>query len=103
VFERVSCSNGLERARTGIERPGACCYNPHQALRFMGPDERGDPATGEIGSAGRRTRSTSSCRWSMTSCTGSRDPIFVRERGDHTLQPTALVHEAYLRLVDQRA
>jgi RNA polymerase sigma-70 factor (ECF subfamily) len=27
---------------------------------------------------------------------------FRRERGDHTLQPTALVHEAYLRLVDQR-
>jgi len=26
-----------------------------------------------------------------------------RERRDHTLQPTALVHEAYLRLVDQRA
>jgi RNA polymerase sigma factor (TIGR02999 family) len=25
-----------------------------------------------------------------------------RERGNHTLQPTALVHEAYLRLVDQR-
>jgi RNA polymerase sigma-70 factor (ECF subfamily) len=25
-----------------------------------------------------------------------------RERGDHTLQPTALVHEAYLRLVEQR-
>ena len=25
-----------------------------------------------------------------------------RERYDHTLQPTALVHEAYLRLVDQR-
>jgi RNA polymerase sigma factor (TIGR02999 family) len=25
-----------------------------------------------------------------------------RERGGHTLQPTALVHEAYLRLVDQR-
>jgi RNA polymerase sigma factor (TIGR02999 family) len=24
------------------------------------------------------------------------------ERGDHTLQPTALVHEAFLRLVDQR-
>jgi RNA polymerase sigma-70 factor, ECF subfamily len=28
---------------------------------------------------------------------------FRRERGDHTLQPTALVHEAYVRLVDQRA
>lgn len=25
-----------------------------------------------------------------------------RERPDHTLQPTALVHEAYFRLVDQR-
>jgi hypothetical protein len=25
-----------------------------------------------------------------------------RERDDHTLQPTALVHEAYLRLVDQK-
>lgn len=25
-----------------------------------------------------------------------------RERGDHTLRPTALVHEAYLRLIDQR-
>ena len=24
------------------------------------------------------------------------------ERADHTLQPTALVHEAYLRLVDQK-
>jgi RNA polymerase sigma factor (TIGR02999 family) len=29
---------------------------------------------------------------------------FLRsERVDHTLQPTALVHEAYLRLVDQRS
>ena len=26
----------------------------------------------------------------------------ARERADHTLQPTALVHEAYLRLVNQR-
>lgn len=26
-----------------------------------------------------------------------------RERPDHTLQPTALVHEAYLRLVDQKS
>ena len=25
----------------------------------------------------------------------------ARERGDHTLQPTALVHEAYLRLADE--
>jgi RNA polymerase sigma factor (TIGR02999 family) len=26
-----------------------------------------------------------------------------RERSDHTLQPTALVHEAYLRLIDQHS
>ena len=26
-----------------------------------------------------------------------------RERSDHTLQPTALVHEAYLRLIDQQS
>lgn len=30
------------------------------------------------------------------------DSYLSRERPDHTLQPTALVHEAYLRLVDQR-
>jgi RNA polymerase sigma factor (TIGR02999 family) len=30
------------------------------------------------------------------------DRYLRRERADHTLQPTALVHEAYLRLVDQR-
>ncbi|HEX8162520.1 MAG TPA: sigma-70 family RNA polymerase sigma factor [Pyrinomonadaceae bacterium] len=29
--------------------------------------------------------------------------FLARERGAHTLQPTALVHEAYVRLVDQRA
>jgi RNA polymerase sigma-70 factor, ECF subfamily len=27
---------------------------------------------------------------------------FLRERGDHTLQPTALVHEAYFRMAGQR-
>src|SRR5690349_2926351 len=28
--------------------------------------------------------------------------LLARERGGHTLQPTALIHELYLRLVDQR-
>lgn len=28
---------------------------------------------------------------------------FRRERGEHTLQPTALVNEAYIRMVDQKA
>ncbi len=30
------------------------------------------------------------------------DRHFRRERAGHTLQPTALVHEAYVRLIDQR-
>lgn len=29
--------------------------------------------------------------------------FLARERADHTLQPTALVHEAYLRLIGQRS
>jgi RNA polymerase sigma factor (TIGR02999 family) len=29
------------------------------------------------------------------------DSYLRRERGDHTLQPTALIHEAYMRMVDQ--
>ena len=29
------------------------------------------------------------------------DSYLRRERSDHTLQPTALIHEAYMRLVDQ--
>jgi RNA polymerase sigma factor (TIGR02999 family) len=29
------------------------------------------------------------------------DSYLRRERADHTLQPTALIHEAYLRLIDQ--
>lgn len=28
--------------------------------------------------------------------------LMCRERSDHTLRPTALVHEAYLRLIDQK-
>ncbi len=30
------------------------------------------------------------------------DNYLKRERSDHTLQPTALIHEAYMRLADQR-
>jgi len=33
---------------------------------------------------------------------GLADAFMRRERSNHTLQPTALVHEAYMRLVDQR-
>ena len=39
-------------------------------------------------------------RWHAQRVSGA---LLRRERDDHTLQPTALVHEAYLRLFDQTA
>jgi RNA polymerase sigma-70 factor (ECF subfamily) len=43
-----------------------------------------------------------SSRWSTVSCAIWQLGICRRERPDHTLQPTALVHEAYLKLIEQR-
>jgi RNA polymerase sigma-70 factor (ECF subfamily) len=37
-----------------------------------------------------------------TELRGLADAFMRRERSNHTLQPTALVHEAYMRLIDQR-
>ena len=53
--------------------------------------------------------------WGKGACTGAREPVLLvyrelrrragaylqRERPDHTLQATALVHEAYVRLIGQ--
>ena len=39
----------------------------------------------------------------MASCGGWHARYLIRERRDHSLAATALVHEAYLKLVDQRA
>ena len=43
----------------------------------------------------------SSSRWSMTSCAGSPRGLMRRERPDHTLSPTAVVHEAVIRLLGE--
>jgi RNA polymerase sigma factor (TIGR02999 family) len=51
-----------------------------------------------VSSRGDRRRSIASCRWSTTIC-GTWRRELRRERPDHTLTPTALVHEAYLKLV----
>ena len=48
-----------------------------------------------------RRRSKSSCRSSTGSCAHIAERHFRREKPGHTLQPTAVVHEAYFRLVDQ--
>ena len=39
---------------------------------------------------------------STASCVGPPAAYMRRERRDHTLQPTALVHEAYLRLIGEQ-
>ena len=39
------------------------------------------------------------CRWSMKNCANSRRPSMAQEKPGQTLQATALVHEAWLRLV----
>ena len=53
-------------------------------------------------SAGMPTRRRSCCRSSTTSSGSAPAGHLRRDRKDHTLQPTALVHEAYLRLLGQR-
>ena len=53
--------------------------------------------------AGATSRpATRCCRSSTTSCGGWRARFWPASARDHTLQATALVHEAYLRLIDQR-
>ena len=42
---------------------------------------------------------SSSCRWSTTSCANWLHAKLVQEKPGQTLQATALVHEAYVRLV----
>ena len=39
------------------------------------------------------------CRWSMANCASWRRRKMANEAPNQTLQPTALVHEAWLRLV----
>ena len=41
-------------------------------------------------------------RWFTRNYVGLPASHLRKERKSHTLQPTALVHEAYLRLVDQK-
>ena len=55
-----------------------------------------------FGTAGTKPRSTSWRRWSKGSCAGWRGNYLRHERLGHTLQPTALVNEAYLRLIDHK-
>lgn len=85
--------------------------------KATGDKARGDPSKGDLSKADASRRSTSRPKVAATN-RPQRDEELLgivyaelrqiakaalrRERGDHTLQPTALVHEAYLRLSAQR-
>lgn len=47
-----------------------------------------------------RRRSSGWFRWSSGSCTALRTDAWLESRAGHSLQATALVNEAYLRLID---
>ena len=51
-------------------------------------------------SEGETTALERSCPWCIGSLHGMARRYMAHERPGHTLQPTALVHEAYVRLVD---
>ena len=57
------------------------------------------PASCRKSSPAIRRRRSSCCRWSMTSCGNSPRVSLAQEKPGQTLQATALVHEAYLRLI----
>ena len=53
----------------------------------------------DAAAAGDPTPRRNCCRWSTTSCGNSPPPRWLEERPGQTLDATALVHEAFLRLV----
>ena len=75
-------------------RPGRGSASPrptamNDVTRILSAIEHGDPR-----------RPSSSCRWSTTSCASWPPSEAGPEKPGQTLQATALVHEAYVRLVD---
>ena len=95
VFRRGTC-----RGRARFSPAADCGAAPGRLLWGHG---RRHPALNAI-ERGRPARPPSSCcRWSTTSCAGWRRRSWPRRSRARRCRPTALVHEAYLRLVGARA
>ena len=62
----------------------------NEVTRILAAIEDGDP----------RATGRSLATWSTASCASWPLVSWLREKPGQTLEPTALVHEAYLRLVD---
>ena len=75
----------IEPGASRTDRPPSM----NEVTRILEAIDQGDPAP-PIGS----------CRWSTTNCASWPPPGSPGRRPGQTLQATALVHEAYLRLVD---
>ena len=90
IASLVSLSSILFRNRTGSasdeERPPMSNIS-----RVLSAIEQGDPRP-----------PSNCCRWSTTSCASWPPQKLAQEAPGQTLQATALVHEAYLRLVGRR-
>ena len=81
---RYTADGSGPRRRAGPGSPGPWA-------RSAGSSRTSSAATGR--------RPSGSCPWSTTSCAGSPRRCWPTRRPGQTLQATALVHEAYLRLV----
>ena len=68
-------------------------------LKGARDEERRDLASSRRSSRAIPRRPSSSCLWSTTSCASWPPSRLAQEKPGQTLQATALVHEAYLRLV----
>ena len=75
-------------------------FAAQSALHYHVAHVRRDAATGRDWRGRSASDRPSYCRWSTTSCGGWPRQKLAQEKPGQTLQATALVHEAYLRLVD---
>ena len=99
---RCVSSNASDRARAPLATGFASGYTHASANPPLGgvADERSDAASYLSLSKATRRPPSNSCPWSTTSCASWPPQRLAQEKPGQTLQATALVHEAYLRLVD---
>ena len=89
-WANVWVTTDRERAKMGSGSQGAAMSQPEQATEILSQLAKGDP-----NAADRLMRLVYE---ELRALAGS---FFRNQPADHTLQPTALVHEAFLKLIDQ--
>ena len=104
------CSLAPMLARSGRCLPSGTCTHPLRSVSLPStrllthehtPSGTGHRASAGLG-PGRKGRGRASHSARLRRAARSAASVLRNERPGHTLTPTALVHEAYLRLVDQQ-